>query len=51
MKEPEQLQGVPSRFSVTLAVEKESVEHDQLTEGTDAEKGETKHEGKLTRRT
>jgi hypothetical protein len=40
MKEPEQLYGATSRFSVTLAVEKESVERDQLTEGTDAGKSE-----------
>ena len=42
MKKAEQLYGVASRFSVSLAVEKESVEHDQLTEGTDAEKSETR---------
>jgi hypothetical protein len=42
MKKAEQLHGVASRFSVSLAVEKESVEHDQLTEGTDAEKSETR---------
>jgi hypothetical protein len=40
MKEPEQTHGAASRFSVTLAVEKESVERDQLTVGTDAVKGE-----------
>ena len=42
MKETEQLHGAALRFSVTLAVEKESVDHDQLTEGTDAEKSETR---------
>ncbi len=41
MKEIEQLHGTASRFSVTLAVEKESVERDQLTEGTDAVKSES----------
>jgi len=41
MKEPEQLYGAASRFSVTLAVEKESLERDQLTEGTDAVKSES----------
>ncbi len=40
MKEPGQTHGAASRFSVTLAVEKESVERDQLTLGTDAVKGE-----------
>jgi len=38
MKEIEQLHGTASRFSVTLAVEKESVERDQLTGGMDAGK-------------
>jgi hypothetical protein len=50
MKEPEQLHGAASGFSVTLAVEKESVEPDQLTEETDAEKSETRHERKVARR-
>jgi hypothetical protein len=44
------LHGAVSRFSVPLAVEKESVEPDQLTEGTDAEKSETRHERKVARR-
>jgi len=32
MKKIEQLHGAASRFAVTLAVEKETVERDQLTE-------------------
>ena len=50
MKKPEQMHGAASRFSVTLAVEKELVEPDQLTEGTDAEKSEPGHERKGARR-
>jgi hypothetical protein len=38
MKETGQSYGAASRFSITLAVEKESVDRDQLTEATDAEK-------------
>jgi hypothetical protein len=34
------LHNAASRFSIHLAVEKESVERDQLTEGTGAEKSE-----------
>jgi hypothetical protein len=41
MKETEQLHGAASRFSVTLAVEKEPVERDQLTEGTNAVKSKS----------
>ncbi len=40
MKETEQLHGAASPFCVILAVEKESVERDQLTKGTDAVKSE-----------
>jgi hypothetical protein len=50
MNKPEQLHGAASRFSVTLAVEKESAEPDQLREGTDAKKSETRYERKGTLR-